>query len=447
MNTDRDIKGEKGRQSIQYASFDPIQDTTSIFLLDNKAKDIEILNTDPKASHSHYSTNIVQQQDLDFSLSSGREIILDQKTNWTGTVEHTIKSVLVNVTTFYKTDFVTVVVMTEPDVYTEHVINIPEGNYTVNDIIDFLNYALFQLYIVTLRIHGRPFSEFGVKFDTRNMSLGVNPITNLVEGRSYSYVGYHPDLILLPNCSVDFSNNRVNNFLGIRKQDTYVEGFKITYDDLVGGNVPALLNVPVFEATGNEVPLDADPNGVSYLVQINPDTNLPETRYRSWYLAYNVANSICKKKFLLCDPDVTGGITQLYHSLPDALKPPVTMLQQTTDETKYPIHYTSHLPFEPKELYNPSAVYSQLITDKTRVQSNAFNRMPLNEIMIQAPALSYQAIAINRLLTTKYAAMPLMNKLKAVQRVITTDDLKRSVPYITKNMFTLHPSASSVKYY
>eukprot|EP01083_Nonionella_stella_P164451 544318_1 len=65
----------------------------------------------------------------------------------------------------------------------------------------------------------------------------------------YTNEAFHPDIILLPGCGVDFTHSRLSNLLGIRKRQPFQEGFRITYDDLEGGNIPALLDVDAYQAS------------------------------------------------------------------------------------------------------------------------------------------------------------------------------------------------------
>lgn len=442
----RELKGVASRGSIRYEGLEPLPDTTSIFLIDNKAKDIAYLNGKPGTNHSNFQTNIIQQQDLDPDLSSVRSITLDERSHWVGDVKNYLKSSCVNVTDFYKSSKIKCTVKVDVDTFQEVEITIPEGNYTITEVIDFLNYELFQVYTQTLRkTTAESFANFGVKFDTRNMSLGVEIDSNLIYSGQYTYRGFHPDIYLLPGCSVDFSTSRISNILGIRKRNTYEEGFIVTYDDLEGGEIPALLDKPAFDADNTVIrPILQDADGVSYNVEeYEPDKW--RTKYRSWVLAYGVRGSVCNTKYLLVAPDVTGGVTQLYHSFPEMFKCPTTFLFNMRED-KLPIHYTSFLPFESKEIYNPSAVWSQQLQAISQRAANVFNRMPKNEIMIQPPALSVTSVGVNRLISSDYKNLPLMNKLKGNQSVVVTDDEKRYVPYIVKNLSVVHPHVSSARY-
>src|SRR5699024_8743510 len=137
-------------------------------------------------------------------------------------------------------------------------------------------------------------SDIGVKFDTRYLNLLRDPVTGLVTPGTYVFKGYHPDIILLPGCAVDFTHSRLSLVLGIAKREPYSKGFVITYEDLEGGNVPALLDVDAAQMSGADQdvieladaqPLLKDSKGVSYNV-IYDSNNRPVTAYRSWLIAY-----------------------------------------------------------------------------------------------------------------------------------------------------------------
>src|SRR2546426_8815726 len=69
-------------------------------------------------------------------------------------------------------------------------------------------------------------SDIGVKFDTRNFRLGFDPVTGLVMPGVYTNEAFHPDIILLPGCGVDFTHSRLSNLLGIRNRQPFQEGFR-----------------------------------------------------------------------------------------------------------------------------------------------------------------------------------------------------------------------------
>ena len=126
---------------------------------------------------------------------------------------------------------------------------LPEGNYSETMTIDLMNNAIVEHYLKVGRQNGVLESDIGVKFDTRNFRLGFDPVTGLVMPGVYTNEAFHPDIILLPGCGVDFTHSRLSNLLGIRKRQPFQEGFRITYDDLEGGNIPALLDVDAYQAS------------------------------------------------------------------------------------------------------------------------------------------------------------------------------------------------------
>ena len=62
----------EGRNSIIYSNLPPVQDTTKIFYIDNKAIDIESYNQEK--DHSNYYTNIIQTQNISTIDSSIQQI-------------------------------------------------------------------------------------------------------------------------------------------------------------------------------------------------------------------------------------------------------------------------------------------------------------------------------------------------------------------------------------
>ncbi|QCQ84154.1 penton [White sturgeon adenovirus 1] len=438
---DRELTGTLGRNSIRYDEQGPIPDTTNIYLIDNKAKDIEYLNNGTQANHSNFKTNIIQQQDLDPAMGSSRSITLDERSNWSAETTSYLKSNLININEFYSCNSVKILAQTSKEVYTWVDIVLPEANMILAEVIDMLNYQIFQAYLTTLKKDNLPYSDFGVKFDTRNMSLGVDPENNLIAPGTYAYKGYHADVILMPGCAVDFSNTRLSNILGIRKRATFEPEFIIHYDDLVGGEIPALLDVPYYLDQHTSRPLTTDPDNNSYHVTEYVNGKW-RTAYRSWYLAYNTTGSLANQKFLLVAEDLTGGITQLYHCFPDMFKNPVSFIKENSTNM-LPIIHTDFLPFNTKEVWSGSAVYSQLVQNSTMRATNVFNRMPVNEIMIQAPAMNSCSLAVNHMSEKRHAPMPIRNSLAGVQRVTTLDDQRRPVPYIVKNMHVITPRVMS----
>ncbi|UVZ42951.1 penton [Siadenovirus carbocapituli] len=429
----------EGRNSIVYSSLPPVQDTTKLYFIDNKAADIE--NYNQAKDHSHYYTNIIQTQDINSVDSSIQHIQLDERSRWGGDLHTYMKTCVMNCTHFFNSTSCRVRLMSckEPEQYEWYTLTIPEGNYVLNELIDHLNEAVVQIYMSNGRQNGVLEEDIGVKFDTRNFTLGVDPKTNLVTPGRYLYKGYHPDVVLLPHCAVDFSESRFGNFLGIRKRDTYSAGFIISYDDLEGGDISPLMDVEQYLEDQSVVPVERDPSGRSYHVFFR--NGLYGTKYRSFCKSYNNRTSLAYQKFLLCQPDITGGLNQLYWCMPDMFKPPVTFKQETKED-RLPVVGMQQFPFQARSVFSGAAVYNQLIEQQTNY-AQVFNRFYDNEILRQAPCTNQIMIADNIPMNVHQGTIPIFSTLPGVQRVVVEDDRRRTVPYVTKCLATVFPKVLS----
>ncbi|QEJ80730.1 penton [Psittacine adenovirus 3] len=431
----------EGRTSITYPPFAPLQDTTRIFFIDNKTSDIQSLNYDN--DHSNYYTNIIHNADLSPEAAANQNITLDDRSRWVGNLKTSIKTNCPNVTEYNNSSSFRAKLMvdkTDPDapVYEWFDLSIPEGNYTLNEVIDLMNNAIVNNYLANGRQNGVLVSDIGVKIDTRNFALGQDPVTTLVTPGKYTYKAFHPDIVLLPNCAVDFSQSRLSNMLGIRKRKPYQSGFVITYDDLQGGNIPALLDLNVYPGTTQ--PVQADDDGVSYNVT-EGESGGWTTLYRSWALAYNNGGSI-RASTLLTVPDVTGGLGQLYWSLPNAFKAPITFSDNSSSTETLPVIGMELFPLYQKLVYNTGAVYSQLVEQMTNA-TLVFNRFPNNQILMQPPYGTVTWISDNLPSVTDHGDQPVKNLLTGVQRICVTDDRRRPCPYIYKSLARVAPKVSS----
>ncbi|QQM18088.1 III [Psittacine adenovirus 2] len=429
----------EGRNSIVYSNLPPAQDTTKFFFIDNKATDIENYNQDK--DHSHYFTNIVQTQNINSIDSSTQQVNLDDRSRWGGELHTFVKTSSMNCTEFFNSSSCRVKLMSRktPREYKWYDLTIPEGNYILSDLIDLLNDGIVALYMTEGRQNGVLEEDIGVKFDTRNFNLGLDPVQKLIAPGKYCQKGYHVDIVLLPGCAVDFSESRFGNLMGFRKRQTYTHGFVISYEDLEGGNIFPLLDVQKWLENKEIKPVLADPSGRSYHVEKLEDYYI--TLYRSFCLAYNVPSSLARKKFLLCDSDITGGLNQLYWCMPDFFKPPVTFKQESRLD-KLPVVAMEQYPFHAKTAYNPSAVYNQLVESLTN-EGQVFNRFFDNEILRQPPALNQIAITENVPLASNQGTIPIFSTLPGVQRVVLEDDRRRTVPYVTKSLATVLPKVLS----
>lgn len=439
----RVLAPSEGRNSIQYAPIAPLQDTTHIYYVDNKTSDIASTNTDK--NHSDFYTNIIQNADFSPADASTQDIKFDSRSRWGGELKTILKTNVPNTTEFFNSNTFKALLMsdkTDPNniIYTWYTLSVPEGNYTLNELIDLLNDAVLQNYLENGRQKGVLVSDIGVKFDTRNFSLGKDPITSLVTPGIYTYKAFHPDIVLLPNCGVDFTTSRINNMLGIRKKSPYQSGFKIVYDDLTLGNIPALLDTTKYPTTTE--PVLQDKNGLSYhVVQTSTNPNQWETEYRSWYLSY-INKGATYDSTILTVPDVTGGLGQLYWSLPDTFKSPITFSNNTTNTATLPVVAMQNFPIVQRAVYNGAAVYSQLVEQLTN-STMVFNRFPDNAILIQPPASTVTWISENVPSVTDHGVQPIRNSLTGVQRVTLTDDRRRTCPYIYKALATVTPRVLS----
>ncbi|UJZ92508.1 penton base protein [Barthadenovirus sternae] len=433
----------EGRNSITYNPFPPLQDTTNIYFIDNKTSDIESLNY--QSDHSDYFTNIIQNADMSPADASTHDIKLDERSRWTGHLHTLIKTNCPNVTEFNNSNSFRVKVMidkTDPSnpIYDWVTLSIPEGNYTVHEVIDLMNNAIVDQYLTVGRQKNVTVADIGVKFDTRMFNLGLDPVTGLITPGKYTFKAYHPDIILLPNCGVDFTYSRLNNMLGIRKKKPYQKGFVILYDDIEGGNIPALLDIAKFPDSIE--PVMTDPEGISYnVVKLDGNENKWHTLYRSWSLSYH-NNGKAKDNTLLTVPDVTGGLGQLYWSLTDSFKPPITFTNNTTNVATLPVVGMQLFPLQQRLVYNTSAVYSQLIEQLTN-NTLVFNRFPTNEILMQPPYATLTWISENVPSVTDHGQQPLKNSLSGVQRLTITDDRRRTCPYIYKSLARVTPKVAS----
>nr|ACT98126.1 penton base protein [Duck adenovirus 1]AEK69291.1 penton base protein [Duck adenovirus 1] len=433
----------EGRNSITYNAFAPLQDTTNLYYIDNKTSDIEALNL--TNDHSDYFTNIIQNADVSPTESATQDIKLDERSRWSGNLVTLLKTNCPNVTEYNNSNKVRVRLMTDKTdpqnpVYEWVEIEIPEGNYTGNEIIDLLNNAVLEHYLKVGRQNNVEVSDIGVKFDTRMFGLGQDPVTSLIVPGRYTYKAFHPDIVLLPNCGVDFTFSRLNNIFGIRKRNPYMKGFIIMYDDLEQGNIPALLDTTKYPA--EVLPVLADADNVSYRVQqISTDPPAWQTEYRSWALAYHNKGPI-RTTTLLTVPDITGGLGQLYWSIPDSFKAPITFTSNTSNTETLPVVAMQLFPLQQRIVYNASAVYSQLVEQMTN-NTKVFNRFPNNEILMQPPYGTLTWISENVPSVADHGQQPLKNSLPGVQRITLTDDRRRTCPYIYKSLARVSPRVIS----
>ncbi|BBJ21544.1 penton [Crane-associated adenovirus 1] len=446
-----------GRNSIKYRKCRPSQNTTKLFYVDNKLSDIDAFNHE--ANHSNFRTTIIHNQDLDPETASTETIDLDSRSCWGGELKTHIKSNCPNITSFFQSNTVRVKLMCYRDPlevdngyysppsnaeYKWYDLSIPEGNYALCDLIDLLNEGIVQLYLSEGRQNNVLVSDIGVKFDTRYFDLLKDPVTGLVSSGKYVNKGYHPDILLLPGCAIDFTYSRLSLLLGISKRNPYQKGFIITYDDLNGGEVPPLMNTDIVDDSGiidldNAQPLLKDPQNVSYNV-IN--SSPPVTAYRSWLIAYKNPISKVYHSTLLTVPDMAGGIGGIYYSLPDSFQPPTGFKD---DNTTYmaPVVGMSLFPAQAKVVYSGASAYVQRLESSTNSASAAFNRFPENEILKQAPAINVTAVCDNQPAVVQQGTLPLKNSLSGLQRVLITDDQRRPIPYISKTIATVQPHVLS----
>lgn len=454
-----------GRNSIKYRDYMPNRNTTKLFYVDNKLSDIETYNLD--ANHSNYRTSVIHNQDLDPATAATETIQLDNRSCWGGDLKTAVKTNCPNVSSFFQSDTVRVKLMWSRDPVTAdesgsgvyapagaqykwYDLTIPEGNYALSEIIDLLNEGIVQLYLREGRQNNVQKSDIGVKFDTRYFNLLQDPVTGLVTPGTYVYKGYHPDVILLPGCAVDFTFSRLSLMLGIAKRQPYAKGFVITYEDLEGGNVPALLDVnsvQVDDADEDVIvladarPLLKDAKGVSYNV-IYDSNNRPVTAYRSWLIAYNQSGSAANRATLLTVPDVGGGIGAMYTSMPDTFAAP-TGFKEDSNTNHAPVIGMNLFPTVNKVYYQGASAYVQLLENSCQSAVAAFNRFPDNEILKQAPPINVSSVCDNQPAVVQQGVLPLKNSLAGLQRVLITDDQRRPIPYVYKSLATVQPRVLS----
>lgn len=436
----------EGRNSIRYSQLPPLYDTTKIYLMDNKSADIASLNY--QNNHSNFLTTVIQNSDYTPQEASSQTINLDDRSRWGGELKTILHMNIPNITEYMFSNSFRALLPAKKDETTKVItyewftLTIPEGNYSDSMAIDMMNNAVVENFMAVGRQAGVDEEDIGLKFDTRNLRLGRDPVTGLIMPGHYTNEAFHPDIILLPGCAVDFTHSRLNNLLGIRKKFPYQEGFIIHYDDLAGGEVPALLDLKNYDPddpTKNVQPLKSDPSGRSYHVK----DNNKDTEYRSWYLSYNFGDPDkgARGTTLLVASDVTCGVEQMYWSLPDLAVEPVTF-KASQDPSKLPVIGTELLPLFSRAFYNPQAVYSQMVGENTN-RTHVFNRFYDNEILCRAPASTISCISENIPAQTNHGTMPIRNSLSGVQRVTLTDARRRLCPYVYKSLGIVTPRVLS----
>lgn len=439
-----------GRNSITYSQLPPNYDTTRLFLIDNKSSDIKELNY--QNDRSNFLTTIIQNSDYSPQEAGTQTIRLDERSRWGGELRTVLHMNIPNVTEYMFSNSFRVRVPVSKDAdtgemtYDWFTLTIPEGNYPDMMVLDLMNNAVVENYLRVGRQGGVQEQDIGVKFDTRNFMLGYDPESQLVMPGSYTNEAFHPDIVLLPGCAVDFTYSRLNNLLGIRKRMPFQEGFIIDYESLVGGNIPALLDVDKYDPnnpSNNITALEQDPSGRSYHVGEDKVAGSKFTAYRSWYLSYNYGNPDkgARSNTLLVAPDVTCGVEQMYWSLPDMAVEPVTF-RATADVKNLPVVGTELLPLYSRSFYNGQSVYSQLIQESTN-QTHVFNRFYDNAILQRPPAPTITCISENAPAMTNHGVLPLRNNLSGVQRVTITDARRRTCPYVIKSVGVVSPKVLS----
>lgn len=438
----------EGRNSIIYSQLPPVYDTTKIFLIDNKSSDIASLNY--QNTHSDFLTSVIQNSDFTPGEGSNQTINLDDRSRWVGDLRTVLHTCMPNINEYLFSNTFRARLMRarhsngDPE-YSWFDLRLPEGNYSLHSVIEMMNNAIIENYLAVGRQNGVKEEDIGVKFDTRNFRLGHDPLTGLVTPGIYHYEAFHPDVVLLPGCAVDFSNNRLSNLLGIRKKLPFQEGFMITYEDLKGGNIPALMDRDAFMNGGEMKPLLQDGSNRSYHVGKDAEAKPTDTAYRSWYLAYNYGDEFMgiKAQTLLTTPDITCGAEQLYWSMPDMANEPVSF-RAAHKTSNLPVVGLELLPLQPRSFYNAQAVYSQLIRDSTSL-THVFNRFPDNQILLQPPAADVSTITENVPSLTDHGTISLKNNLKGLQRVSITDARRRPCPYVQKALGLITPRVISSK--
>ena len=507
----------EGRNSIRYSELAPLYDTTRLYLVDNKSADIASLNY--QNDHSNFLTTVVQNNDFTPTEASTQTINFDERSRWGGQLKTIMHTNMPNVNEYmFSNKFKARVMVSrkapegvtvddnydhKQDIleYEWFEFTLPEGNFSATMTIDLMNNAIIDNYLEVGRQNGVLESDIGVKFDTRNFRLGWDPETKLIMPGVYTYEAFHPDIVLLPGCGVDFTESRLSNLLGIRKRHPFQEGFKILYEDLEGGNIPALLDVeayknskkeqeakteaakaaaiakanivvsdPVRVANAEEVrgdnytassvateesllaavaettetkltikPVEKDSKSRSYNV-LEDKVN---TAYRSWYLSYNYGDPEkgVRSWTLLTTSDVTCGAEQVYWSLPDMMQDPVTF-RSTRQVSNYPVVGAELMPVFSKSFYNEQAVYSQQLRQSTSL-THVFNRFPENQILIRPPAPTITTVSENVPALTDHGTLPLRSSIRGVQRVTVTDARRRTCPYVYKALGIVAPRVLS----
>ncbi|UZF96922.1 III [Bovine adenovirus 10] len=435
----------EGRNSIIYSQLPPLYDTTKLYLIDNKSADINSLNY--QNNHSDFLTSVVQNTDYTPIEASTQHINFDNRSRWGGELKTMLHTNLPNITEFMFSNSFRIKTMVshqeDEKIYEWAELKIPEGNYSEMTVIDLMNNAILDHYLRVCKPNGVKEDEIGVKIDTRNFRLGWDPSTQLVMPGRYTHEAFHPDIVLLPGCGIDFTYSRLNNLLGIRKRYPFQEGFKIEYEDLIGGNIPALLDVAVYnpDTNTNIQPLLKDIYNFSY--HVNEAGSGPNnTAYRSWYLAYNYGDpKNIKSTTLLTTPDVTCGVEQVYWSLPDLAVEPVTF-KASQNPSNYPVIGTELFPLWSRSFFNAAAVYAQMVQETTN-RTHIFNPFPYNQILLRPPASTITSISENVPSFSDHGIVPIKNNISGVQRVTLTDARRRICPYVYKSLGILTPKVIS----
>ena len=467
----RYLAPSEGRNSIIYQQLPPLYDTTRLYLVDNKSADIAQLNF--QSDHSDFVTSVVQNADFTPLEAATQTINLDDRSRWGGELRTVLHTNMPNVNNYLYSCSFRARLMTAWDAtsqkaeYQWFTLTLPEGNFTIPRVIDLMNEAVVQNYLAVGRQHGVREDQIGVKIDSRHFKLGYDPETQLVMPGVYTYEAVHPDIVLLPGCAVDFSESRLNNLLGWRKRLPYQPGFVIAYEDLEGGNIPALLDVAKYEANPSQiVPLEKDEKNRSYHVGEDPEAGANATAYRSLYLAYNYGGgngdmpeppvdfdpsaqgaafgktASARQKFLLTTPDVTCGAEQVYWSLPDMMEAPVTFRESAKTVPHLPVVATELLPLRSLVGINSQPAYSQSVNQNTS-QTMVFNRFPENQILIRPPAPEVVQVAHNVPSLSNHGTLPLKNSIAGAQRVVVSDARRRTLPYVYKSLGVVAPRVLS----
>nr|AKQ98441.1 penton base protein III [Human mastadenovirus B]AKQ98453.1 penton base protein III [Human mastadenovirus B] len=507
----------EGRNSIRYSELSPQYDTTKLYLVDNKSADIASLNY--QNDHSNFLTTVVQNNDFTPTEASTQTINFDERSRWGGQLKTIMHTNMPNVNEYMFSNKFKARVMVSREAsknesekddrskdtlkYEWFEFTLPEGNFSATMTIDLMNNAIIDNYLAVGRQNGVLESDIGVKFDTRNFRLGWDPETKLIMPGVYTYEAFHPDIVLLPGCGVDFTESRLSNLLGIRKRHPFQEGFKIMYEDLEGGNIPALLDVDAYEKSKKEQEakteaakaaaitkaniVASDPVRVANAGEVRGDnytasavataetllaavaeTETTETKltiqplekdsksrsynvledrintaYRSWYLSYNYGDPEkgIRSWTLLTTSDVTCGAEQVYWSLPDMMQDPVTF-RSTRQVNNYPVVGAELMPVFSKSFYNEQAVYSQQLRQSTSL-THVFNRFPENQILIRPPAPTITTVSENVPALTDHGTLPLRSSIRGVQRVTVTDARRRTCPYVYKALGIVAPRVLS----